>query len=1050
MAKNCIRDCGSVLESQEFLQTNLQPTRQAAKRDLKREPRQDAEAEPNWAIPSRLGCKIAIDHEQEWLASGVDPQLIRLNVQTLTDTVIHVQGQEVSYPIAERLNWKMTRSKAASTAGKPELRGWWVSGVDPLNHWQPMLWGRFKPDATSPVFDRHKGKPAKYLSPSLGKGSSRCIFLDVPFRIWQRVADRYQVPIVRSDYKLGFWQWVWQHRIPLVLTEGEKKAGCLLTAGYVAIALPGIFGGYRRDGHCLIPELAHFAQAQHPFYICFDYETRSQVVDQIAIAITKLGTLLMQSTGEVRVIGLPGPQKGVDDFTVECGVEAFSRLYDQAASLQDWQTARLWALTAVPDQVVNQAYLENIAYPESGLIGIKSPKGTGKTTALQSIVQQAKGSDRTVLVITHRIQLGRSICEKLDLPWISDFQHGQTFHGYGLCIDSLHPHSQAQFDPQAWAGAIVILDEVEQIIWHALNSMTCYVHRVKILATLKELVQTVLSTGGRIIAQDADLSDVSLDYLLSGVHHNPWLLINEWQSEQGNDTYIYDTKNPAALLARLEEVAESGPVFVCLDSQKVKGRWSSRNLETYLKRRFPQKRILRIDSETVTSVDHPAFEIGDRLNEKIASYDIVLSTPTLGSGVSIDLKHHFQAVFGIFQGVMSATESRQSLARVRDAVPRYIWAARNGLGKIGNGSCFYRDLVQSTTKAVKYNILLLREVDFDVDRQTDPITLRTWAKMAARVNRSLWNFRNEMATGLQQEGQTLTWITDDTEKILQQILNNRNENRIDNTNDPNCSLRLQSQLVAGDLHIPGYEFLYLHHAATAIEQIQRDVTLIRDYNQSLEAQAVSDSPELTLAEYQEMRETRSQTTQQRYSKRKQELKNRYPVTITPELSLKDDQGWYAQLRLHYYLIHDPIFVRLRDCQEWQSHLDRGNGQVAIQDVKLLTAQVEMLKALGVLSLLNCDRKTRATDPDVQEISATLLAHRQDIKILFGLNITDRMSPITAIQAVLAKLDLRLVCISRDRTADGRRGGLRVYRYDRPNDDRERIFAEWRQQDALMA
>lgn len=1000
---------------------------------------ENSPSETSWdAANSILGRQVAPDHEQEWCASGVDPLIVRLNVQTLVDTDVDPHGREAIYPIAQRLNWNVKRF---GQQARSRLRGWWVSGVDPLNQWQQMSWGRFKPDADTPIFDKEKGKPAKYLSPSLGRRSSRLTLLEVPAKIWQKVSQRHGVPIIRGDHKLGFWHWVWKNNLPVILTEGEKKAGCLLTAGFAAIALPGIFGGYRRETNQLIPELAFFAANNREFALCFDYETRPQVVQHVAIAISRLGGLLSRSNCRVKVVTLPGPQKGVDDYVVECGVEAFEQLYCQAETLDYWQAGRLWSLSHPPTICMNQPYLGNIDYPNAGLVCIKSPKGSGKTTSLKPLVHRAIEQQRKVLVITHRIQLGRSMCHSLKLDWIGDITEGttdgQTFHGYGLCIDSLHPTSQAHFDPQAWAGAIVILDEVEQVLWHALNSLTCYHQRVKILATLKELVQTVLTTGGLIVAQDADLSDISLDYLLSTaeIPITPWLVVNEWQPPQTRPAYLYDTKNPAALLVKLEETIEEGPVFVCLDSQKVKGRWSSRNLETYLNERFPEKRLLRIDSETVSCADHPAYSIADSINRKIAEYDIVLATPTIGTGVSIDLKNHFKAVFGIFQGVLSDAESRQSLARVRDGVPRYIWSAHYGIGKIGNGSCFYRDIAQSTTKVVKYNIMLLKEVDFDLDQRTDPVALRSWSKMAARINFSLWNFRQEISHGLQREGYQITTITDDASKIVGET-----PATID-----------YYELMSGKRQVPDIEWIGLHHDLDYIEQVSQMMTHIRNQNQLAEAEAVSGSPELTIEEYRTVRETRSFTPQQRYSQRKHELKSRYPVAITPELTLKDEQGWYTQLRLHYYLTHDPLFVQLRDRQEWEDHLRRGSGNVALQDVKLLTAQVEMLKALGVLALLEPDRRTRSTDPDVQEMTATLLAHRQDIKLLFGVTVTDRMPPITAIQALLNRMDVKLVCVSRDRTEDGRRGGLRVYRYIPPEDNRLEIFAEWQQQDeALLA
>ncbi|MGI0493240.1 plasmid replication protein, CyRepA1 family [Alkalinema pantanalense CENA528] len=1026
MQKNCIRSCGSRLESRGFLHSNSKNSA--------------------WdSAISRLGSAVASDHEQEWIASAVDPAIVRLNVETLTDTAVDRYSHEVSYPIAERLNWSVKRF---GQQARTNLRGWWVSGIDPLNGWQKMQWGRFKPDADTPIIDREKGQPAKYLSPSLGKGSSRLTLLEVPFKVWQKVADRSGIAIAKADLKLGFWHWVWQKNVPVVLTEGEKKAGCLLTAGYAAIALPGIFGGYRREGNQLIPELEFFTQSGLPsssdksgrdFYICFDFETRPKVVQAISIAISKLGTLLNRAACTVKVITLPGPQKGVDDYVAECGVEEFAALCSNAETLDYWQAGRLWSLTHPPAVQLSQPYLGEINYPTTGLVCLKSPKGTGKTTSLQRLVRGAIADDRKVLVITHRIQLGRSICQSLGIDWITNLTNGTAdgteFHGYGLCIDSLHPLSQAHFDPQAWEGSIVILDEVEQVLWHALNSTTCYSHRVKILATLKELVQVVLSSGGLIVAQDADLSDISVDYLLSLTEMPiaPWLVVNDWQSKKKQHTYIYDTKNPAPLIAKMEQAIEQGSVFVCLDSQKAKSRWSSRNLETYLHQRFPEKRILRIDSETVASSDHPAYAIANDINRKIAQYDIVLATPTIGTGVSIDLQNHFQAVFGIFQGVMSDAESRQSLARVRDRVPRYVWSAKYGLGKIGNGSCFYRDIAQSTTKAVKYNVMLLKEVDFDLDRQTDPIALRTWSKMAARVNFSLWNFRGELQNGLRREGHNMVVVTDNADKIL-----GATEEAV-----------AYYELVSGKLQVPGFEFLPVNHNLEQIDRIAQRITEIRNHNQQADAEAISESPELSRQEYQAMRETRSRTTQQRHSQRKHELKSRYPISITPELTLKDEQGWHGQLRLHYYLIHDPLFVRLRDLQAWEDHLSRGNGNVSLQDVKLLTAQVEILKALGVVNLLDPDRKTRSTDLDVQEMHATILAHRQDIKLLFGLKITDRMAPITMIQALLNKLDVKLVCISRDRAPDGRRGGLRVYRYVPPTDDRETIFAQWQQQDEAL-
>ncbi|MEP0918448.1 DUF3854 domain-containing protein [Leptolyngbya sp. DQ-M1] len=980
---------------------------------------------------------LAPDHEQEWLMSGVDPEIIRRNVRSLHDTDFDPFTREASYPIAERLNWKVTRF---GQQARESVRGWWVSGIDPLNHWQRMEWGRFKPDADTPIVDRTKSKPAKYLSPSLGKGSSRLILLDVPMRIWQKVAERFEIEIAGAT---NFWEWVWRNNLPIVLTEGEKKAGCLLSLGYAAIALPGIFSGYRRETRQLIAELGHFATTQRTVHICFDYETKPRTLQNIFLATSRLGQLLTNAGCQVKVIALPGAEKGVDDFIVAHGHAAFAKLYESAVELEFWQASKLWSLTYTPSLTLNQPYLGDLPYPESGLACIKSAKGTGKTTALQGLIKTATVAPgtakaaRKVLVITHRIQLGKAICQSIGIDWITDALNSENPGSYGLCIDSLHPNSRIRFNAAEWEGAIVILDEVEQVLWHALNSATCYNQRVRILETLRELIETVLATDGLVIAQDADLSDVSIDYLrgLAETPVTPWVVVNQWKPEISWNVSLYDTKNPAPLIDRMESVLKTGAVFVCVDSQKVRGRWSSKNLETYLRLQFPEKRILRIDSETVSDPDHAAYHIAERINDVVGDYDIVLATPTIGTGVSIDVRNHFQGVFGIFQGVTPDSESRQALARVREPIPRYIWAAHFGPGKIGNGSCNYRDVAQSVTKSVQYNIALLKDIDFDLDEQSNPIALRTWAKMAARVNASLWRYRREFRNGLLLEGHTVTLVTDDLTKMFGQLP---------------ITDQMVAQLKTGVLNIPGFEFLEARHDLKVCDRIAQVISAIRTRNQTAEAIAVSDSPEITPAEYYELKEQAEQTVQKRYSKRKHELKRKYNVeTITPEIKLKDDDGWYTQLRLYYYLTRNPEYVRLHDMQEIEDHLERGDGKISIQDVKLLTAQVEALRSLRILEFLKPGEKILATDDLVQFVATTALECRDDMKALFSFTVTEKLAPIAIVQTLLGKIGVKLTCTGRAVAPDGRRGGLRIYKYFPPQDDRDSILAEWEKQDLAM-
>ncbi|MBC1238632.1 MULTISPECIES: DUF3854 domain-containing protein [Nostoc] len=206
--------------------------------------------------------QLAPHHWQEWvIGSAVDPTIVALNVRSL-------QGDEIYEYLMYALPQSARRNDGRLCDGylfryvHLTDGSWWSSGLDPHNNWQPMEWGRAKPDCPrlEPIrnyqfairsldnCELSSPKPIKYESPP--KTPNRVTYFRVPLHIWQKVSIRYDVPmpddivITQEGEALGFWAWVMENpQIPVFLTEGEKKAGCMLSLGYVAIALPGIWNG---------------------------------------------------------------------------------------------------------------------------------------------------------------------------------------------------------------------------------------------------------------------------------------------------------------------------------------------------------------------------------------------------------------------------------------------------------------------------------------------------------------------------------------------------------------------------------------------------------------------------------------------------------------------------------------------------------------------------------------------------------------------------------------------------------------------------------------
>jgi hypothetical protein len=299
------------------------------------------------------------------------------------------------------------------------------------------------------------------------------------------------------------------------------------------------------------------------------------------------------------------------------------------------------------------------------------------------------------------------------------------------------------------------------------------------------------------------------------------------------------------------------------------------------------------------------------------------------------------------------------------------------------------------------------------------------------------------------EGHKVTTVTDDLLKLLPPEIQSLCAELAEMFGAKAITQALKEDLLKGVLQFPGVEYLRWQHDETITELVTQDIKAIREYSQLSEAQAIATAPDITPTEYDSLKDQRAKTANERYAQHKHELQRRYPIPITPDLKIKDDEGWYAQLRLHYYLVHDPAFVRLRDLKEWQGHIERGDGKVALQDVRLLTAQVETFKVLGILDLLNPERQVRATDLDVEQLCHHANQYRHDIKAILNLTVSEKMTPIEVVQALLSKLGLKLTCIGRDVAPDGRRGGVRVYQYQPSEDGRDTIFTEWQQRDAII-
>ncbi|MDJ0747622.1 MAG: DUF3854 domain-containing protein, partial [Xenococcaceae cyanobacterium MO_167.B27] len=253
-------------------------------------------SQTNQGKPRYRFSRISPRHRQEWKNSCVDDELISLNVISLIGFMIY-EYLFYGLGLKERRNDGRLRSYWLKRFAPLESGGWFVSGLDPHNNWLPMLWGRFKPN--NPRICGKKKKHIKYESPP--RVANRLLYFDVGSDIWDKVAHRHNIKRYNSPLALRlidrllvlcFWEWVKQHpEIPIIITEGEKKAACLLSMGFVAIAAPGIWGARVGSKHNekIHPDLLPMAQAGRKFIILFDHEEKPKTRYQVYQATLRTG-----------------------------------------------------------------------------------------------------------------------------------------------------------------------------------------------------------------------------------------------------------------------------------------------------------------------------------------------------------------------------------------------------------------------------------------------------------------------------------------------------------------------------------------------------------------------------------------------------------------------------------------------------------------------------------------------------------------------------------------------------------------------------------------
>ncbi|MGB5634768.1 MAG: plasmid replication protein, CyRepA1 family [Waterburya sp.] len=941
-----------------------------------------SERDPNQNSP------IAPHHVTEWLESSVDEQLITLNLISLSGLTTY-EYLLYGLPDSERRNDGRLRDKWLNRYASLEDGVWWVSGLDPLNNWSKMVWGRCKPD--NPRIIGSKSKPIKYESPP--KVGNRVTYFDVPQHIWDKVAQRYGVKrylsplaqrLTARTKPLCFWEWVQQHpEIPIIYTEGEKKAACLLSMGFVAIALPGIWNGRvgKKERERLHPDLLPMAQKGRKFTILFDYETKPKTRYAIYQATLRTGQAIEAAGCECEVAILPGVEKGVDDFVTARGEESerlLSAIVDDAYSLKDYRRLcfpkkRGLSNKYPPNVKLTTRFLSNaISLPMMGLVVLWSGMGTGKTELMarfRELYPQMR-----FLNLGHRVNLLKNLSQRLNTAMYSALSQGDLAKAVGLSItvDSLH-----KLQTQLNEYGCIFIDEACQYLAHLLHSKTCREHRAEILEVLEFLIRKATL----VVLADAHMDDVTVDFFraMRPEGEIPFIIKNDYK-ETGRTVHLYEGDNNSALVSKIFTALMLGlKIMVVSDSKKfIKKLEAAMTVKVFDDRPLfgtdgqldssseNKLRIWSIHAENSGSEENVAF-IKD-ISEEVKKVDVLLASPSLGTGVDIP-NYHFDAVFGAFHAVsQTATECAQSLHRYRPHVPLHIWVApRPPFGYKETNAAKIKERMLELNQMTAFLI----RIDPETGRRgaEKDWALDAYCEIEANRNRSINNLRDDLHSLLGEMGYNLTPGESEA--------------------DP---------LVAMELKEAGQTLDTAHQLAV----VQAANISSSEY---LSRQSKDFRPPEEIVECEKYR-----------------IQRDYGMPVTEGLVKRDAGGYLISqiIALESLLLPSegeiidsttgkkypapPQIVAQRDlrerdnlplCMDWHNYSSKWLAR-------------HILGLPKILARLLAGEEICATDPDVVQITKTAMMARAQIKVILNLTIPQNCQPMWLLGVLIGQLGLKMI------------------------------------------
>jgi putative DNA primase/helicase len=319
--------------------------------------------------------------------------------------------------------------------------------------------------------------------------------------------------------------------------------------------------------------------------------------------------------------------------------------------------------------------LEGLSPDYKGMIIVNSPTGTKKTHLMgRGLINEAKQQNKVSESIAHRVSLLADTCGNLEIDSYKDQDKNsiESVEHLGICFHSLAKPIFKSFNNRV---THLFIDEVSQVIRSF--SDTNLEKDKKAQAIYSEL-KKIIRQAECIVVCDASIDQDTLDFLEECRPNEQFQVFEILPFNEDKVATIL--QNESELLNTIVNRIKDGQgVWLATDS----AAWGKSVINSAVLEHCKNKIFIDADSK---KEDPRVQAFLDNPNEESKKYDLVIASPTISSGVSIN-HDKFSIVAGYFTGhSVTPTDAYQMLGRVRQCKEFYLCISDRGHVDIGEQS----------------------------------------------------------------------------------------------------------------------------------------------------------------------------------------------------------------------------------------------------------------------------------------------------------------------------------------------------------------------------